>query len=207
MLPNSTPHPDARECRAVHRVMGARLWAWTLADRITSRKGGNVYIDDDHQYHGAALIQIAEHPEFTAINSLKLKGKIVRAAYKINKNIAVYVKYAAKPHGRFKEYMFTFRNEHLDTISSLSKANPKSFVALVCVKGRHICCLTVAELNKLVETRKDEAGKTEDQYLILVTMPKGKSMRVYVNQPGRKKTMLGKPLIVSRNAFPAVLFG
>jgi len=29
-------------------------------------------IDDNHMYHGAALIQIAEHPQFTAINSLKV---------------------------------------------------------------------------------------------------------------------------------------
>ena len=32
-------------------------------------------IRDDHMFHGAALIQIAEHPRFTAINSLVV-GKI-----------------------------------------------------------------------------------------------------------------------------------
>ena len=26
-------------------------------------------IDDDHLYHGSALLQITEHPTFTAINS------------------------------------------------------------------------------------------------------------------------------------------
>lgn len=166
-----------------------------------------MYIDDDHQYHGAALIQIAEHPKFTAINSLKQKGEVIRAAYKINKDVAVYVKYAAKPHGRFKEYMFTFRTEHLDIISGLSKRGLNTFVALICVKGRHICCLTAEELDELVERRKADAGENEDQYLIWVTMPKGKSMRVYVNPRGRKKTMLGDALIVSRNAFPSILFG
>ena len=31
-------------------------------------------IKDDHFYHGAALIQIAEDKRFTAINALKVKG-------------------------------------------------------------------------------------------------------------------------------------
>ena len=166
-----------------------------------------MYIDDDHLYHGSALFQIAEHPQFTAINSLKVKGEVVRAAYKINDHIAVYLKYAAKPHGTYKEYVFTFRKDHLETIESISEANPQTFIALVCVKGRQICCLTAEQLTNLIQRRETEAGKAEDQYTILVTMPKGKSMRVYVNHPGKKKTMLGKSLIVSRNAFPDALFG
>ena len=167
-----------------------------------------MHIDDNHLYHGSALIQIAEHPHFTAINSLKVKGKLVRAAYKINDQIAVYLKYAAKPHGPYKEYVFTFLKDHLKTIESISKGNPKTFIALVCVKGRQICCLTAEQLNTFVQSRKAEAGKAENQYAILVTMPKGKSMRVYVNQPGMKKTMLSeKPLIVSRSIFPDALFG
>lgn len=32
-------------------------------------------IHDDHLYHGAALTQIAEDDQFTAINALKLGGK------------------------------------------------------------------------------------------------------------------------------------
>ncbi len=167
-----------------------------------------MHIDDDHLYHGSALIQIAEHRQFTAINSLKVNGKVVRAAYKINDHIAVYLKYAAKPHGPYKEYVFTFLTDHLKTIESISRANTKTFVALVCVKGRQICCLTAEQLTNFVQSRKAEAKKAEDQYTILVTMPKGKSMRVYVNQPGKKKFMLSeKPLIVSRSEFPDALFG
>jgi len=166
-----------------------------------------VKIDNDHLYHGAALIQIAEHPQFTAINSLKVKGEVVRAAYKINDHIAVYLKYAAKTHGRFKEYVFTFHSDHLETIEALADANPETFIVLVCVKGRHICCIEASELSELIESRKEAAQTEEDTYTVLVTMPSGKSMRVYMNQPGQRKTMLGKPLIVSRSAFPNVLFG
>ena len=32
-------------------------------------------IDDDHMYHGAVLLQIAEHPRFTAINTIELSGQ------------------------------------------------------------------------------------------------------------------------------------
>ena len=32
-------------------------------------------IDDQDLYHGAALAQIARHPEFTAINVMKLNGE------------------------------------------------------------------------------------------------------------------------------------
>ena len=165
-------------------------------------------IDDDHLYHGAALIQIAEHPQFTAINSLKVKDQVVRAAYKINNEIAVYLKYAAKPHGRYKEYVFTFRKNHLETIAKLSNANPKMFVALVCVKEREICCLSSRELNEMIEYRKAASGGGEDQYNILVTMRPRQKMRVYMNLPGRRKIILKETeLKVKRSAFPAVLFG
>ena len=164
-------------------------------------------IHDDHLYHGAALIQIAEHPQFTAINSLKVKGEVVRAAYKINAHIAVYLKYAAKTHGRFKEYVFTFHTDHLETIEALADANPQTFIVLVCVKGRHICCIKASELSELIESRKEAAESEEDSYTVLVTMRFRKKMQVYMNQPGKKKTMLGRPLTVSRRVFPDVLFG
>ncbi len=148
-------------------------------------------INDDHLYHGAALIQIAEHPQFTAINSLKVKGEVVRAAYKINDHIAVYLKYAGKTHGRFQEYVFTFHTDHLETIEALADANPQTLIVLVCVKGRHICCIKASELSELIESRKEAAETEEDNYAVLGTMPSGRSMRVYMNQPGKKKTMLG----------------
>jgi hypothetical protein len=47
-------------------------------------------IDDDHMYHGAALIQIAEHPQFTAINSFEGKLAHYENTYRINGDVAVY---------------------------------------------------------------------------------------------------------------------
>ena len=46
-------------------------------------------INDDHMYHGAALIQIAEHPQFTAINSFPHDGHASRSAFLVNLDIGM----------------------------------------------------------------------------------------------------------------------
>jgi hypothetical protein len=163
-------------------------------------------IRDDHMYHGAALIQIAEDQNFTAINSLRVKNKIVRSAYKVNDHIAVYFKHAVNTTPRFKEFVFTFTTEHIKAIQALATAHEKTFIALVCVKAREICAITADQLNTLIAARKKAKGGAEDQYTVLVTAPAGKSLRVYMNHPGVRKTILGDPVIVSRNAFPTDLF-
>ena len=48
-------------------------------------------IGNEHLYHGAVLNQIAEHPQFTAINALRVGGETSRSAFKINNDIAVYI--------------------------------------------------------------------------------------------------------------------
>ena len=157
-------------------------------------------------YHGAALIQIAEHEQFTAINALKVAGKTVQVAYRINDDIAVYLKYASKPTKAFKEYPFTFTKHHLDELEKIASANSKTLVALVCVEDRAICCISYDQLKGVVALRQKAKGQPEDQYVVLVTLPEGKSFRVYVNAPGQKKTQLGKEIKVPRNAFPNLVF-
>jgi hypothetical protein len=166
-----------------------------------------MHIHDDHMYHGAALIQVAEHPQFTAINSLKNKGKVVPVGYKVNDEIALYLKYASKPTPSFKEYAFTFHEDHLRELSQINASNSKTFIALVCVKEREICCISYDQFKSLVDRRKKDKGGDEEQYVVLVTVPKGKGLRVYVNAAGRRKTILGKEVIIARNAFPGNLFG
>jgi hypothetical protein len=163
-------------------------------------------VHDDHLYHGAALIQIAEHAQFTAINSLSLGKKTIHTAYKVNNDIAVYLKYASKPTGTFSEYVFTFTNEHLSEIKSIARISPKTFVVLVCVKDREICCLSHAQLFELVHRREKALGRPEDSLAVIVTAPTNKSLRTYVNAPGKKRSILGKEIIISRNAFPDVVF-
>ncbi|MBI5761042.1 MAG: hypothetical protein HZA46_21165 [Planctomycetales bacterium] len=163
-------------------------------------------IHDDHLYHGAALIQIAEDQRFTAINSLNLPTGVSRSAYRINDTIGVYVKYASKPKGSAKEYQFTFLKDHLDELEAIEKVVPNVFIALVCVHGRETCCLSHGELKKLVGYRRNDVGDDEDQYVILVTMPKGKGFRAYVNASGVRKQFAGTQLVIARNRFPRVIF-
>ena len=164
-------------------------------------------IHDDHMYHGAALIQIAEHPEFTAINSLKVKGQILHNSYKINDAIGVHFKYAWTPKKPFGEYLFNFPQDEIDELSSICEVVDSLFLGLVCVKDREICCISYKQLESLVNARKAAKAVSEHQYSILVTAPKNKSLRAYINAPGVKKTMLGSALVISRSSFPDVLFG
>lgn len=163
-------------------------------------------IHDDHMYHGAALIQIAEHPSFTAINALRTASGVFHNAYRINQDIAVYLKYATKPTHAFDEYQFTFTKEHLEELEAITSVSLKLFVVLVCVEDRQICGLKYSQLLELVEYRRRSKMEVEDQYVILATLSKGKAFRVYVNAAGRKKIYTGKQLVVARNAFPALTF-
>ena len=162
-------------------------------------------IADDHMFHGAALLQIAEDPRFTAINSIEIQGQKSRSAYRINATTGVFLKYASKP-SRIGEYAFTFTEDHLQELDAIDGQMDQTFIALVCVKDREIACLTLPQLQNMVERRREEKGEPEDQYVVLVTAPERSKLRAYVNAPGKRGTMLGKELRINRRLFPAALF-
>lgn len=163
-------------------------------------------IDDNHMYHGAALIQIAEAPQFTAINSLTLPTGVCRSAFRVNDAIGVYFKYASKPKGSLQEYQFNFLESQLDEIVAIADVVDELYVGLVCVQGREICLLTFDNVMELVGHRRTDAGYDEDQYTVLVTMYPRQAFRVYVNAAGEKNRYTGEKLVVPRNAFPRGLF-
>ena len=68
-------------------------------------------IDNDHLYHGAALIQIAEHGHFTAINPLRVDNRTLRGAYRVNDTTGLFLKYCTAPRKPHDEYMFTFNRK------------------------------------------------------------------------------------------------
>ena len=163
-------------------------------------------INDDHLYHGAALLQIAEDPRFTAINSIEVSGKKSRSAYRINDSTGIFLKYASKPSKNLGEYPFTFARSHLRELKGIDGQVAKLFVALVCVKDREIACLAFSQLEELVERRRESKGAREQQYIVLVTCHKGRALRAYVNMPNRRKLILGKSLVIKRKLFPEALF-
>jgi hypothetical protein len=164
-------------------------------------------IADDHLYHGAALIQIAEHEQFTSINSLTIKSKVVHNAFRINDGIGVYLKYASKPKGKYKEYVFTFTKDHLDQFARIDEVTDTFFLGLVCVGGKEICALPYSSLLELIKRRrKDNHDEEEEQYTLLLTLPKDSAFRVYISPVGTKGKMLGKEIKVARNRFPNAMF-
>lgn len=164
-------------------------------------------IADDHLYHGAALTQIAEDLRFTAINPLPLHGKVLRSGFLINTNIALYLKYATTKTKSFGECVFTFSASQFAEIQQIASSYPKTHIVMVCVPHGAICSIPFASLQNLWHTRQSAQGANSLTSLtVLVTAPRNKSFRVYVNQPGVKKTMLGNPIIVSRSAYPSCIF-
>ncbi|HBA65619.1 MAG TPA: hypothetical protein DCZ48_05460 [Methylococcaceae bacterium] len=108
----------------------------------------------EHQNIGAAVMQIAEHEQFTAINSLKLNSSPVSNAFLINSHIAFLCKYASEPNGN-GEYVFTFTEDQMNTLSLLLPKHDCLFLGLVCVEGGEICCLSKAQFQELLNYRKD----------------------------------------------------
>ena len=102
-------------------------------------------INNDHMYHGDALTQIAEHLRFTSINAVRVKGNLSRSAFRINETIGVYLKYATEPKPPIDDYIFTSTNPNKDELRSLNRLCNNVYIAMVCVKDRHICCVSYAE--------------------------------------------------------------
>lgn len=164
-------------------------------------------IRKEQQYHGAALTQIAEHPQFTAINAVRTtSGKISRCAFRINDDIGIYLKYATKPIQPSDDYIFTFEPSHKEELKRLRDLCEKVFIVLICVKSNEICCISYADLIEWFEKRYSELGNPEDTSTLLIGLPKNKSFRVNMNQPGTRRIYLDSPQIVSRNRFPKALF-
>lgn len=163
-------------------------------------------IDDDHLYHGAALIQIAESPKFTAINSLKVGKKALGVAYLVNDDVGIYLKYAKVPKKPYSEFVFTFAKNHLDDLAKIATKLDKVFIALVCIEEREICCLSYEQLINLKKAREATTAVAEDSLTVLVTAPANSKLRVYVNAAGKKKTIAGKETLIGRNTFPSILF-
>ena len=141
-------------------------------------------------YHGAALNQIAEHERFTAINAYATDTGVSRSTFLVNNKICVYLKYATKPNS-LGEYVFTFNQSHLAELKKIERGRKRAFIALVCVEDREICCLPLKSFRELLNRRRTRLRKEEDQYTLLLSLPKGKSFRVYVSAPGKKMTTLG----------------
>lgn len=159
-------------------------------------------INTKQLYHGAVLYQIAEHPQFTAINALANSNN----AFRINDDIAVYPKFCTNPTGPYREYRFTFNSDNLHEIQSIVELDVELHLALVCVKDSRICCLPYQKLTELIEARKNSFGAEEEQYVVIVNYEPGKRFRVNMNKPGTRGKYVSAPIRVRQSACPNDLF-
>ncbi len=159
-------------------------------------------INKKHLYHGAVLYQIADHPQFTAINALT----DTNSAFRINDDIAVCPKYASEPIGSRGEYRFNFTADQLDEVKSIIDRDIELHFALVCVKANSICGLAYDELKRLLSARRKSFGASESQYVVFVRFEKGKSFRVNMDASGKKGFYVGDDILVPQNACPNNLF-
>lgn len=162
-------------------------------------------INDDHMYHGAALTQIAEHGNGTAISPCVFKGKVSRCAFWISRNTAVYLKYRTEPEGRFEQYSFKFSQRNLSELRTLAKQAKRLFLGLICVADREICCLLYDDFRRLIALRKQQVGGAEEEYRISAALPGRSKFRIWIDEPGKRGVYL-EELRIARGDFPQRLF-
>ena len=164
-------------------------------------------IDKDHKYYGAALLQIAEYPVFTAINAYRTLGELSRCSFVINADIGIYLRYRSEPSPTcHSEFSFHFNQNNLDELEELDKRLEQVFIVLICDEAKGICCIPYKTLLDLVVERFDAKNVVEDVYTILVTAQARQSFHVYINCPGKRNTTIGKTYTIARNSFPKCLF-
>jgi len=162
-------------------------------------------IRTQHQTLGAALMQIAEHERFTAINPLRIRGDKVTNAFLINDNTCIFLKYGSEPKPT-GEYQFTFSTEQLGYIEDAQEHYRNVYVCLVCVEEQEICGLSAAELQRMITARQDTHAGDEESYQVLITATEGGRLRAYTNASGRRGVPALDPLVIPRSRFPGFLF-
>ena len=169
-------------------------------------------------YHGPALIQIAEHDEFTNINRIDLPNTEYRSAFSVNGEIGIFLKYStiprnANPAEHWVEYWFGFTQENLDDMNELKKDQGTAYAVLIISDdardNKEICCIDHYQLfwlkgqrdAKIAELR----GAEVEGVTIRVRMRRNSpSFWVHVKQPGEKWYWYYD---VPMSDFPGKIFG
>ncbi len=167
-----------------------------------------VTIDKDHKYYGAALLQIAEYDQFTAINAVKFLGKTTRCSFVINTGIGIYLRYRSETNPTcHSEFSFHFNQNNLEELEELNKRMEHVFIVLICDEAKGICCIPYEMFCDLVDKRRKAKDEIENIYTILVTAQARQSFHVYINCPGKRNTIISGKHVVPRTTFPKCLFG
>jgi len=145
-----------------------------------------VRIQNQDMFHGAALTQIVESSDFTALN----RDPDKYGMYLLNHDRRLLIKHASAPRADGK-YAFTFRPDDLELLAACEEMSPgKVFLALVC-GSEVICGLSMETLAGLVDL-----GASSSQW-VTIEAPTGKKLRT--------RGSLGDGPLVAQNAFPQIV--
>ena len=151
-------------------------------------------IVDRHKYHGSALIQIAEHDEFTSINRIELPGVGFGSAFSVNEEIGIFLKYATTPSNTEPlEYAFRFSKENMDGIKVLKEDLGDAYALLIISDDardiNEICCVpyrVLSELKGYRDRRNENLGKNKEFGVDLyVQIRNDQLFEVNVKSPGK----------------------
>jgi len=150
-------------------------------------------------FHGIVLTKLLRSEKPTTLRMIETNPQQAWAAYDINDEVTLYVKYRTGPHTLSRgqggqSWAFAFSSSELEKIRSL-EGERQVYLALVCGKksitsgdcGMRTCLLEPDKLPRII----DVAAK--GQQTITVKYLPGKSFRV----SGSAST---QPVIISRNA-------
>ena len=138
-------------------------------------------IQEQHLFHGPALVQIVEHRSFKALNKADKKY----GHYAVNDKRRLFVKYLTK---KTPPWVFAFSPAEIKAIKADIASGAKTFLSLVCGTST-ICCLAQKEIQSVVDLNSPKSQS------IRVEVPKGGSQRVSGSAGALKKT-------IAHNAYP-----
>ena len=106
-------------------------------------------IRDLEFYHGLVFARILHGTQRPV--SLCPFQSVSNAAYVLNDNTGIYIKYSSK---RMTPWRFTFVKEHQEEIDSLKSTCEKVFLVLVC-SDDGVVCLSYVELKQILDNQHD----------------------------------------------------
>ena len=158
-------------------------------------------INDRQKILGAALLQIAKHPNFTSINRANLLNDNQRSGFVVHDDddnkIGVYLRFCMQPSPPYTEYKFNFARQAKDDLQKLNDICDKTFLALICEQDKEICCLPYDDFYRMMKVQST---------VNMILKSKG-GFCVYVNARGKKSVKhSGTATKVPRRDFPDRLF-
>lgn len=142
--------------------------------------------------HGAALVAIAQHRNFSALN--KASGKY--GHFKVNHDCHVFIKYrdeSAQDSHLGQDYIFTFKEDEVRLMRDSKSRTSTVYAVLVC-GDEAITALSLSQLGELIDL-----PPTHQQWVNVHAEPR---KRLRVRGP---KGQLKRP--VPRKAFPDQILG